>query len=129
MFVQVGCSGSGGALGGGGEGEGGGGLGGGGCLVVFCCAAQLHPKRQMIANRNVNIWDTIVVDLLAVKKTQEGRLAFQTTGYSDGEIRDRRIGEDSIQTLTEPSFPFAQLCDLVRRSSCGACVAPRTRFL
>jgi len=23
--------------------------------------------RQMIANRNVNIWDTIVVDLLAVK--------------------------------------------------------------
>ena len=46
-------------LGGGGEGEGGGGLGGGGgCLVVFCCAAQLHPKRQMIANRNVNIWDT-----------------------------------------------------------------------
>ena len=46
-------------LGGGGEGEGGGGLGGGGgCLVVFCCAAQLHPKRQMITNRNMNIWDT-----------------------------------------------------------------------
>jgi hypothetical protein len=42
----------GGGEGGGGEGEGGGGLG------EVCCAAQLHPKRQMIANRNVNIWDT-----------------------------------------------------------------------
>ena len=67
-------------LGGGGEGEGGGGLGGGGgCLVVFCCAAQLHPKRQMIANRNVNIWDTIDVDLLAVKTRRQTR--FPVTGY------------------------------------------------
>ena len=30
------------------------GSGGGG---EVCCAAQLHPKRQMIANRNMNIWD------------------------------------------------------------------------
>ena len=29
------------------------GSGGGG---EVCCAAQLHPKRQMIANRNMNIW-------------------------------------------------------------------------
>jgi hypothetical protein len=47
-----GLGGGGGGLGGGGEGEGGGGLG------EVCCAAQLHPKRQTIANRNVNIWDT-----------------------------------------------------------------------
>jgi hypothetical protein len=103
---------------------------GGGGLGKVCCAAQLHPKRQMIANRNVNIWDTIVVDLLAVKKTQEGRLALQTTGYSDGEIRDRRIGEDSIQNFDGTEFP---LCATVRFSPqielWSLRVAPRTRFL
>jgi hypothetical protein len=52
--------------------------GGGGLGKVFC-AAQLHPKRQMIANRNVNIWDTIDVDLLAVKTRRQAR--FPDTGY------------------------------------------------
>jgi hypothetical protein len=51
-----GLGGGGEGLGGGGEGGGGEGEGGGG-LGEVCCAAQLHPKRQMITNRNMNIWD------------------------------------------------------------------------
>ena len=52
---------------------------GGGGLGKVCCAAQLHPKRQMIANRNVNIWDTIDVDLLAESR-RGGQARFPDDG-------------------------------------------------
>jgi hypothetical protein len=65
---------------------------GGGGLGKVCCAAQLHPKRQTIANRNVNIWDTTDVDLLAVKTRRAGSLSrrrgVQKTGTGKFGIAD-----------------------------------------
>jgi len=69
-----GLGGGGEGLGGGGEGGGGEGEGGGG-LGEVCCAAQLHPKRQMIANRNLNIWDTTDRSLCR-KRSWAGRTLF-----------------------------------------------------